>query len=212
MLERLEESFDLTGLEQVCAGIDVQDDRLVVVVVGFSQGNRDAWLLHHADIVGDPRDSGVWDAAAAELAQPFGGLPVSCVGVDAGFLTSIVRDQCRRRRWWVPTVGRATEGAPVARGVSPGSGLATLGKNNALSWWTGRVATGAAHFPKGIGRRHLAEVAAAEALTAQPGGGVKWQRIEGRANHRSDAACLSYFARSFRTLTRTSRPIRLVAV
>ena len=107
-----QERFALVGLEQVCAGIDVQDDRVVVVVLGFDAGNRNVWVLDHEDIQGDPRDDVVWEAVDARLRQPFGGLPVTVVSADAGYLTATVRGQCQRRRWWLPGVGRSGRGAP----------------------------------------------------------------------------------------------------
>lgn len=36
---------------------------------------------------------------------------MSVVSVDAGHLTTSVRQQCARRRWWLPVVGRAGRGA-----------------------------------------------------------------------------------------------------
>ena len=97
-------------IEQVTAGVDVQDDRLVHVVLGFTAGNREVAVLDFGSTLGDPRDAEPWAALASALGQPFGGLPVSVVSVDAGFLTSDVRRNCSRRRWWIPTVGRAGDG------------------------------------------------------------------------------------------------------
>ena len=42
--------------------------------------------------------------------------------VDAGYLTGDVKRQVNRRRWWIPTVGRAGEGKPIARRMSSTSG------------------------------------------------------------------------------------------
>ena len=87
-------------------------DRLVLVVLGFDAGNGTVWVLDHDDILGDPRDDVVWEAVDARLRQPFDGLPVSIVSADAGYLTSAVRGQCQRRRWWTPVVGRSGRGTP----------------------------------------------------------------------------------------------------
>ena len=211
LLDSRERTFDLTGLEQVVGGADVQSDRLVFVVLGFAAGNTDAWVLAHGEIIGDPRDNGVWQGLDGALAQPFGGLPVSVVGIDAGYLTDTVRRQCGQRRWWVATVGRAGQGIPLARGMSAKSGLATMGKDDANAWWSGRCATGHVHLPLDIGRRHVAELCAAEALTSDRGA-LKWKPIAGRQNHRWDAATLCVFGRHYRRLTGARRPFRLVAV
>lgn len=161
------------------------------------------------------------DCPLVEPAQPgqvrlsgtFGGLPVSVVAVDAGFLTSQVKAQTARRRWWVPVVGRSGEGLPIARGISKASGVAPVGKYNTMSFWAGRVAAGKVHFGMDLDRRALTELAAAEALTAGKSGGLTWQPIPGRQNHRSDCANYAIFARNFRRLTRTPQAFpRLRAV
>ena len=64
-----------------------------------------------------------------------------------------------------------------------------------------------------MSRDQLEECAAAEALTAGPGGALSWKPIPGRpANHRSDGACLAIHARHYRTLRRSRRTLRAVAV
>ena len=107
LFELREDTFQLDQLEQVTAGVDVQGDRLVYVVLGFNSDNYDSWVLDHGVILGDVREDQVWTTLAAKLSRPFGGLPVSICSVDCGFLTSTVIAQCAKRRWWIPTVGRA---------------------------------------------------------------------------------------------------------
>ena len=70
LFETRERTFNLDGLEQVVAGADCQDDRLVHVVAGFSAGNRDCWILDHGGTLGGPREDDVWHALASNLAQP----------------------------------------------------------------------------------------------------------------------------------------------
>ena len=48
--------IDRAAVEQVAAGVDIQDDRLVRVVLGFSAANTDVWVLDHGVTMGDPRD------------------------------------------------------------------------------------------------------------------------------------------------------------
>ena len=197
-------------VEQVTAGVDVQADRLVWAVLGFSLGNEQIAVLDFGVTLGDPSERDVWDALASTLSRPFGGLPVSCTSIDAGFQTSEVRRQCRMRRWWLPTVGRSGEGKPIAKRPGP-SGICTLGKDDASGWWAARVAADRVRFPVGITRQQLAELAAAEALTAE-GGSLRWRPIEGRSNHLWDAAILAGHSRNFRPLTSSRRVRRLVAV
>ena len=212
-VDRLYERRGSSGqlaIEQVCAGVDVQNDRVVYVVLGFTAQNAIVQVVHFGVVVGDPRDGAVWDTLAAELDTHRAPLPVSIVSVDAGFLTSTVKAQCARRRWWVPTIGRAGTGQPIAR-VIGASGLAVLGKDDSASWWTGRIDADRVQLPQTINRKEIGELLAAEALTAE-GGALRWRQIEGRPNHLWDAALLAIHARHFRPLTAARRPFRVVAV
>ena len=204
------QGVEAVAVEQVTAGVDVQADRLVWAVLGFSAGNEQIAVLDFGVMLGDPSEGDVWAALAASLGRPFAGLPVSVVSVDAGFSTTDVRRQCAARRWWLPVVGRAGEGRPIAKRPGP-SGVCTCGKDDASGWWAARVAADRVRFPAAITRQQLAELAAAECLTAE-GGALRWRPVEGRANHLWDAAILAIHARHFRPLTSARRPLRLVAV
>ena len=210
LFEARGQDLDAGTGEQVTCGIDVQADRLVHVVLGFTAGNEQLEVLDFGSTLGDPSEDDVWNALAANLARPFAGLPVSVVSVDAGFSTTDVRRQCSRRRWWLPVVGRAGEGKPIAKRPGP-TGILTLGKDDASGWWSARVAAGRVHFPQTITRSQLAEFAAAEALTAE-GGALRWRPVEGRQNHLWDAALLAIHARHFRPLTRARRRLRFAIV
>ena len=116
----------------------------------------------------------------------------------------------RRRRWWVPTIGRAGSGQPIARVIGK-SGLAVLGKDDASAWWTGRIDADRVQLPRTIDRKDVAELLAAECLTAD-GGALRWRQIEGRPNHLWDAALLALHARHFAPRAASRRPFRVVAV
>ena len=184
------------AIEQVCAGVDVQTDRLVYVVLGFTAQNAIVQVADYGVVLGDPRDDAVWDTLSAELDTHRTPLPVSVVSVDAGFLTATVKAQCATRRWWIPVVGRAGSGQPIAR-VIGASGIAVLGKDDSASWWTGRIDAARVQLPRTITRREVAELLAAEALTAE-GGALRWRPIENRANHLWDAALLAVHASTLR--------------
>ena len=69
-VDRLYERRGSSGqlaIEQVCAGVDVQNDRVVYVVLGFTAQNAIVQVVHFGVVVGDPRDGAVWDTLAAEL-------------------------------------------------------------------------------------------------------------------------------------------------
>ena len=204
-------SFGQLALEQVTCGIDVQDDRLVYVILGFDAANAHVQVVHFGVVLGDPRDSQVWTDIADELDTHRAPLPVSIVSVDCGYLTATVKSECTRRRWWVPSVGRSGSARAIATTVGK-SGLAVVGKDDAASWWTGRIDAGRVQLPATVSRRETAELLAAECLTAVAGGALRWRTIEGRPNHLWDAALLAVHARHFRPLTAVRRPFRVVAV
>ena len=198
------------AIEQVCAGVDVQSDRLVFVILGFTAQNAIVQVAHFGVVIGDPRDNGVWDTLTAELDTHRTPLPVSVVSVDAGYLTAAVKTQCARRRWWIACVGRAGSGQPIAKVIGH-SGLAVLGKDDAAAWWSGRIDADRVQLPRTISRREIGELLAAEALTAE-GGALRWRPIEGRPNHLWDAALLALHARHFAPRASLRRPFRVVAV
>ena len=196
-------------LEQVTAGVDVQADRLVFVRLGFTAGNLEVAVLNHGAILGDPTGDDVWSALDSRLtARP--GLPVSAVSVDAGYLTADVQRQCSRRRWWVPVVGRAGEGKPIARRLGP-TGIATCGKDDTCAWWSARVNTGAAYLPADITRTEIGELGAAQALTAESGG-LRWRAVDNRPDHAWDAACYAVHGRHLRPLAAAPLRARLYAI
>lgn len=199
-------------VEQVTAGVDVQADRLVYVVLGFSAGNVGAAVLDYGVINGAPDEAEPWSALASTLAQPFARLAVTCVSVDAGFHTSAVRRECQQRRWWLPVVGRAGEGRPLARPMGS-TGICTMGADDASAWWAGRIAAGRVRLPADIDRPTIRELCASEALTAE-GGALRWRPVESShpRNHLWDCAKLAIHARHFRPLARRQRPFRLLRV
>ena len=212
-VDRLYERRGSSGplaIEQVTVGIDVQTDRLVYVVCGFTAQNAIVQVVHFGVVLGDPRDDHVWDTLAADLDTHRTPIPCSVVSVDAGFLTATVKSQCARHRWWIPTVGRAGTGQAIARPIGQ-SGLAVLGKDDAAAWWTGRIDADRVKTPQTISRKEIGELLAAEALTAEAGA-LRWRQIEQRENHYWDSALLAIHARHFRPLTAGRRPFRVVAV
>ena len=210
LFESRQSEFQLATMEQVTGGIDVQSDRLVYTVLGFAPDNLDCWVLGYGVFLGDPREDSVWETLASKLARPFGGLPPSVVSVDCGYLTSSVQAQCAKRRWWVACVGRAGQGKAIARRLGP-TGIATLGKDDGNSWWSGRIEAGAVHLPRTILRTEISEMCASEVLVSE-GGALRWRKVDGVPNHLWDAAILAVHARHFRTLSARRRPFGLVAV
>lgn len=98
-LVRLAEDYDADPLpEGVCvitAGVDVQDDRLEVELVGWGVG-MESWSLDYLIIRGDPSTHEVWDvqlhnALSRVFQHPLGPrIRISCSGVDSGYMTQQV--------------------------------------------------------------------------------------------------------------------------
>lgn len=76
------------GVLAITAGVDTQDDRLEVQLVGWGRGMR-SWVLDYVVLPGDPADEAVWLALKELLARPvqseYGGtLNILATANDAG--------------------------------------------------------------------------------------------------------------------------------
>jgi phage terminase large subunit GpA-like protein len=92
------------GALMLTAAVDVQANRLEVMVIGWGVG-MERWVVDHQVIAGDPADERTW-AALDELLKvryrhPSGvGLGILATGVDSGgHHTDEVYQFCRVRRW-----------------------------------------------------------------------------------------------------------------
>lgn len=70
------------------AGVDVQDDRLEVQLVGWGEGLR-SWIVDHHVLPGRPADDAVWQALQAYLAMPLVNaygkqMTPAATGIDTG--------------------------------------------------------------------------------------------------------------------------------
>ena len=197
---------DLSNMEQVVVGVDVQADRLVVVVAGFSAADRDVWILRHGQLHGDPAAPEIWAELEAQAGQTFGGIAVSLVAVDAGFMTEKVTAACWARRWWAACKGVPGNAVPIARPRPGHTGLHLMGAWDASAQWSAAVAGGRVHLPDTLTRREVAELCAGNVLRVE-GGALRWCEVPGRQDHLFDAAKLCIWARRWRTQTGRRRPM-----
>ncbi|MGF1464120.1 MAG: phage terminase large subunit family protein [Maricaulaceae bacterium] len=104
----------------ITAGVDVQDDRLELEIVGWGPG-EESWSLAYHVLTGDPSERSLWDDLDAVLRRKFphrlnvADLGVAAAAVDFGghFGTEVLEfttPRHRRRIWAVK--GRAGGGAP----------------------------------------------------------------------------------------------------
>ena len=87
------------GAYYLTAGVDVQDDRLEVEVVGWGPG-QESWSVDYRVIQGDPYSAETWEKLEAYRIKEFdhelgGKLSISTMYVDSGYATSEVYSYCR---------------------------------------------------------------------------------------------------------------------
>lgn len=108
------------GVAIITAGVDTQDDRLEIQIVGWGK-NLKAWTLGYIILPGDPADSAVWRALETLLNTPIEHvnghkLAIAATNQDAGgHKTENVYDFARQGsvRRYRPTFGAVPRNAPV---------------------------------------------------------------------------------------------------
>lgn len=81
------------------AGVDVQNDRLEMEVVGFSR--TESWGIERHVIYGDPSREEIWHELEARIyatyEHPTGArIAIACTGIDSGYLTDTVYLFCKK--------------------------------------------------------------------------------------------------------------------
>jgi phage terminase large subunit GpA-like protein len=108
------------GVCVVTAGVDTQDNRLAVQIVGWGKGLA-CWILDYVELMGDPADDAVWVALTDLLNKPIHHVNGHKLGIEAtaidagGHRTEAVKDYVRRRHIRRPMVifGAIPNNAPV---------------------------------------------------------------------------------------------------
>lgn len=108
------------GVLEITAGVDTQDNRLAVQIVGWGRGLA-SWTLDYIELPGDPAERAVWDALTELLERPIehesgASLRVAAFAVDAGghrteAVKAFVRDTRLRRAMAI--FGAVPNNAPV---------------------------------------------------------------------------------------------------
>lgn len=101
------------GARILTAGVDVQKDRLYVVIRGFgAQG--ESWLIAHHEIFGLHEGGGAWSQLAALLERPYDDLRVRLALIDSGFAADTVYNFTRcHRQLCAPCKGHGSLEKPV---------------------------------------------------------------------------------------------------
>lgn len=155
------------GVLSVTAGVDTQDNRLAVHIVGWGR-NMAFWTLDYVELPGDPADDAVWTALTELLNTPIqhasGALmPVQAYAHDTGgHRSEAVKHYVRQRRVRRPMAitGATANNAPILskgkmsdvdwRGRSDKRGVMTyqVGTVAAKHWLYGRLSTDADKTPE----------------------------------------------------------------
>ncbi len=150
------------GVCYITAGVDTQDNRLAVQLVGWGAGMA-FWVLDYIELPGDPADDAVWTALTELLNTPIQHASGATLRVDAyahdmgGHRTEAVKHYVRQRRVRRPMAifGATANNAPVLgkgkmadvdwRGRLDKRGVLTyqVGTVAAKHWLYGRLSTDA---------------------------------------------------------------------
>lgn len=155
------------GVLAITAGVDTQDNRLAVQLVGWGVGMA-FWTLDYIELMGDPADDAVWAALTELLNRPIehasgATLRLDAVAIDmGGHRTEAVKAFVRSGRVRRPMAifGAVANNAPVLgkpkaadvtwRGQTDKRGVYTyqVGTVNVKHWLYGRLSTDADKAPE----------------------------------------------------------------
>ncbi|WP_339171100.1 phage terminase large subunit family protein [Anoxybacillus sp. FSL W8-1294] len=113
------------GVLLLTAGVDVQDDRLEIEVVGWGIG-KESWGIEYRAIYGDPGQPAVWQQLDEYLSRTWKyadgvGIGIACTCIDSGgHFTTEVYDFCKPRehRRIFAIKGQGGEGVPIVNRAS----------------------------------------------------------------------------------------------
>lgn len=114
------------GVLAITAGVDTQDDRLEVQIVGWGRGLAN-WPLDYVALPGDPEEDAVWDALTDLLNRPIEHVSGALLRVEStaidmgGHRTEAVKDYVRHGRIRRPMAifGARNTNAPVLGKAKP---------------------------------------------------------------------------------------------
>lgn len=155
------------GVLAITAGVDTQDNRLAVQIVGWGHGMA-FWVLDYIELMGDPADDAVWVALTELLNRPIEHASGALMRVQAyandmgGHRTEAVKAYVRQRMVQRPMAifGATANNAPVLgkpkladvnwRGKADKRGVHTyqVGTVAAKHWLYGRLSTDADKDPQ----------------------------------------------------------------
>lgn len=162
------------GVLACTAGVDTQDNRLAVQILGWGRGLA-CWVLDYLELIGDPQHAEVWLALTDLINRPIahalgGAIRPEAVAIDAGgHRTEDVYDYVRQRKIRRPMAifGAVANSAPVLsrgklidytyRGKADRQGVTIhhVGTVRIKHWLYGRLAADGKLPVDEIERRHI---------------------------------------------------------
>ena len=212
------------GAKVLTAGVDTQDDRLEVLVVGWGAG-EESWVVSRETVFGDPQDPASWSELDEIMLRPWareagGATRVQCALVDAlGHRTSavyagIVPRQGRRMYASIGRDGGDSSGqlvsTPKVLKTSQGNVIryvvdASQAKALIYSRLRVEAGPGAVHFPLAVGDAFFSELTAEHLITERNKYGVpakRWALRPGRQRNES-LDCFGLALAAFRVVCPT---------
>lgn len=224
--ENYSPSFVPKGGLFLTAGVDVQADRLAIVVKAWGRG-EESWLIYWGEIFGEVTQPKVWQDLDALLTMKFEHeleteIAITCTAIDSGFKPQEVYNFARSRRYKVlATKGMSTPGKPILgraskqdvnyRGEIIKGGVklfpvgTDVGKDLVYSRIKIREGAGKMHFPQGLDDDYFMQLTA-EKLMVKFVKGVpvrEWVKVRAR-NEALDCEVLAYAAALAAGLNRAS--------
>jgi phage terminase large subunit GpA-like protein len=192
------------GVVIITAGVDVQDDRLEVELVGWGV-REESWSLGYRVIHGDPAQNEVWDDLDNILEQPisheFGvNLRIACTCIDSGgHHTQSVYAYCKKRqlRRIFAVKGSSIAGKALVSRPSIANRmrvkLFSIGTDTAKELIYSRLkitepGAGYCHFPAHYDETYFKQLTAEKVVTRYNKGFPvrKWEKPQGRRNEALD--------------------------
>jgi phage terminase large subunit GpA-like protein len=199
------------------SGVDVQDNRLAVVIRAWGRG-EESWLIYWGEIYGDPAQAQVWANLESLLSRPFQHatgqeLHIVCAAIDSGgHHTNAVYAFARRNPRYIAIKGMSQPGKPIIghpstvdmtwRGekIPGGCQLWPVGADTAKSTIYARLkitepGPGFYHFPIGVEDAYFIQLTAEKLITRYVKGFPKMEwTLAGPRNEALDCEVYSYAA------------------
>lgn len=202
------------------AGVDVQADRIVVVIRAWGRG-QESWLVFWLECWGSPYEEKVWtdldELLEATYTHECGAeLKIRRCGVDSGNFTEQVYNYVRSRRSRfdvICTKGASTSGKPVVnrptdqdvayngKTIKNGVKLWLVGADTAKYTISARLrqrepGSGCYHWPIGVAEQYYQELCGEQVVTRFNRGVPerRWERVPGVRNEVLDCEVLAYHA------------------